>query len=163
MKETAKRLEEVLDLLKLNKNAFAREIGVSSTVINGIVSGMHNPGPKVLGAINSRFPEINTDWISNGIGQIQRSEGSTKPTDNESFGNQVIERLLDEFTKLREQLSIKDRQLEAADKRAEGLQRTIDALLNRPLTSTGNFPNDVAAGRSVVRIHPAVQQVGLVA
>lgn len=132
MKETSERLKEVLNFLKLTNNAFAREIGVSSTVINGIVSGSHNPGPKVLNAINLRFPNVNTDWLSNGVGQMLRSDLHNKPLETATFGDQVVERLMEEFAKLREQLSVKDRQI-------EGLQRTVDALISRPVTPAGNF------------------------
>jgi DNA-binding Xre family transcriptional regulator len=92
-----------------------------------------------------------------------------KPGEPSLFGN--FEKLLDEFAKLREQLAVKDKQLEAADRKLEaaietsrGLQRTIEALISRPGVAAGaNFLNGVAAGRSVVRMHPATLAAGQVA
>ncbi|MVM37217.1 hypothetical protein GO730_05575 [Spirosoma sp. HMF3257] len=101
------------------------------------------------------------------VAELTESQQVGKPVEPATFGAQVADRILLEFEKLREQLAIKDKQLEAADRKLEaametskGLQRTIDALISRPgVTAGSNFLNDVAAGRSVIRMHPATQLI----
>ncbi|KAB7728049.1 hypothetical protein F5984_20050 [Rudanella paleaurantiibacter] len=121
MNTSGQRTMLLIESLGLTKNGFAQQIGVSSTVINGIVKDEHKPGPKVLEGIKARYPQVSTDWLLSGTGDML-----TKNGDSASFGDQVIERFEVEMKNLREMFT---QQLSAKDNQIAGLQRTIDALL----------------------------------
>ncbi|QMW04045.1 hypothetical protein [Spirosoma foliorum] len=96
------------------------------------------------------------------VAELTESQQEPKLVEPASFGAQVADRILLEFEKLREQLAIKDKQLEAADRELEaameiskGLQRTIDALISRPgIASGSNFLNGVPSEGRVVPMYP---------
>ncbi|GAB4047025.1 hypothetical protein [Spirosoma litoris] len=144
------RIEELLKEKKETKKALYEFLGMTAPGFDYMVKHSSYTASRLEQI--AEFFEMTVDQFR-GVSQTE----TKKVISSESFGNQVADRLLEEFAKLREQLAIKDRQLEAADKRAEGLQRTIDALISRPVTPSGNFLNDVAARRSVIRMHPATQ------
>lgn len=149
------RINVLLDKLRINANTFSKAIGKSYTAVDGIVKGKSKPGFEFLEAILVAFPEVNPGWLLAGDGEMLKgSLNQDKETDN--YLKEHLKTLEENFARLAAQLEAKDKQLEAADKRAEGLQRTVDYLISRPGVAAGaNFLNGVAAGRSVVRMHPA--------
>lgn len=73
-------------------------------------------------------------------------EPQRKAVEENHFGNQVAERILEEFQALKSQLSIKDRQI-------DGLQRTVDALISRQITPAANFLKDVPYEGRIVPLY----------
>lgn len=71
MTEKGKRIGKVMAHFGLNKNSFSKEIGMSSNVTIGrILNEDRNPHPATLQKIVDRFPQINYDWLLNGIGDM---------------------------------------------------------------------------------------------
>ena len=71
MTEKGKRIEEVINYLKLNKNSFSRKIGMSSNVTIGrILNENRNPHPSTLQKIVSCFPQISYEWLLTGDGDM---------------------------------------------------------------------------------------------
>lgn len=75
-KTSGERFKALLEDLGLSNNAFAKKIGVSSTVINGITNEVHKPGPKVLEAVFDQYPDINPEWLIMGKGEMKRGTAS---------------------------------------------------------------------------------------
>ena len=116
---TGQRLKLVIEDAGLTNNGFANRIGVSSTVINGIIHDTNKPGVKVLTAIQKTFPQYNTDWILTESGKM-KSEAR-----EDAYLLDILSKMERNFSELRDmlyrQLEGKDRQLEAKDKQLEML------------------------------------------
>lgn len=56
-----------------NKGDFAKKLGVSSSIITDITKNRTKPGLTVLRNIVLSFPEINTEWLISGVGEIQKN------------------------------------------------------------------------------------------
>lgn len=108
---TGQRFKQVLEDVGLTNNGFATKVGVSSTVINGIVNDTNKPGNKVLTAMSEVFPQYNTDWILTGQGPMKKQFQSSGDYLQEHLRN-----LEKQFAEMREmfstELSVKNRQIE---------------------------------------------------
>lgn len=104
------KLMKFIDYLNMSKSSFATSIGVSSTVINGIVSDTHNAGHKVLAGIGRKYPDFNMDWYLSDKGEMLLSS-EPKPMDKDYLQDYLL-KLEDQFKRLLSQLEVKDRQIE---------------------------------------------------
>lgn len=100
------RILQLLDEKQMTLAAFADEIGVERSTMSHIKSGRSNPSLDVAQKILERFPEVSTDWLILGkgdmFGQITNPNEPTlfdqiKPTDsytNEYHQNKAPETVL---------------------------------------------------------------------
>ena len=78
MKESGKRIEEVMNHFGLNKNSFSVAIGMTSNVTIGrILKENRDPHPSTLKKIVNKFPQINYDWLLTGEGEMLKSAQAT--------------------------------------------------------------------------------------
>lgn len=119
------RFNSLIESLKTNPGAFAKSINKSYTAIENTLKGRTKPGFDLLEAVFATYPQVNTDWLVNGKGEMFRL--NAKPADGGAFG----EIILNEIRTLREQLTVKDQQI-------AGLQRTVDALVGKSEGATNN-------------------------
>ena len=148
------RFSALIKELKMTNNSFAKSLNKSSTTINYIVDGKSKPSFDVLESVFTQYPQVNPDWLLKGRGEMFQTEQSNKSADAGQFGDQVLLRILDELHVIKEQVTIKDRQI-------EGMQRTIDALLSRPVAAA-NFPKPATgeAGEcKVIEFKPAAAPI----
>jgi len=74
MKSTKKRLLEFLTYLDIGQNAFEKKAGIA----NGYIS--HNKGSigsETISKISNAYPELNTEWLLFGIGDMLKSNNET--------------------------------------------------------------------------------------
>lgn len=65
------RFEQLIQALRLNKNTFSIEIGLSnSTTIGRIVNGTRKPSHEVIEKISLAFPNVNMNWLISGVGEM---------------------------------------------------------------------------------------------
>ncbi|MBS5797360.1 MAG: helix-turn-helix transcriptional regulator [Dysgonomonas mossii] len=94
------RLQQIIDDKMLSGARFAKEIGVSSQLLNAYLRNDRNPSSKVLKLISVRFPEINTRWLLTGEGNMMKNkQPSIFPdweivSDENSKDSNIISRLL---------------------------------------------------------------------
>jgi len=76
----------------MSQQVFAEFLGLSPATVSGIFTGRTNPTLNIIEAIKKKIPDINTDWLMFGSGNMYRSvEDSvqtvpTSPTETqESF------------------------------------------------------------------------------
>ncbi|GLU54483.1 hypothetical protein Dfri01_39440 [Dyadobacter frigoris] len=124
---TGERVSRVLEDLNLSNLAFAQRLGVSSTVINGIVKDTNNPGHKVLTAFKREFPQYNIDWVLNGIGEM-KNPVTAMGTD---YLQVYLVRLEEQFKALRDQLAVKDSQMQTKDHQIENLQEMLKMAMGK--------------------------------
>lgn len=68
-------LDRILLVIKsknLTASKFADEIGVQRSGISHILSGRNKPSLELIQKLLSRFPEIRTEWLINGNGQMYK-------------------------------------------------------------------------------------------
>ncbi|HCS54670.1 hypothetical protein [Rubinisphaera sp.] len=72
----AQRVLYLLDKLwHGNKAAMARDLNLSTSVVNQVEYGIHSPGTKFLEAL-SKYPGINAEWIRTGEGVAEIEHGN---------------------------------------------------------------------------------------
>ena len=79
--------DRILSLIKyfnLSPSDFAEEIGVQRSSISHLISGRNKPSLEFIQKILSRFPEVNTEWLLNGFGEMLK-DGSSPVTGSLQF------------------------------------------------------------------------------
>lgn len=80
------RIQNLIDKLQLNPNAFAETVGVTSTVIYNIVKGRRSkPSFEVLQKILLTYQAINANWLLNGDGKIWKDEVNNQDFDQSEY------------------------------------------------------------------------------
>jgi transcriptional regulator with XRE-family HTH domain len=67
------RIQLILKVHNLTASRFADEIGVQRSAISHILSGRNMPSLDLIQKILRRFPEINSDWLLNGAGIMNKN------------------------------------------------------------------------------------------
>jgi transcriptional regulator with XRE-family HTH domain len=94
-------IERILEILKfknLSPAQFADLIGVQRSGISHLISGRNKPSLDFLQKILKTFPEINTDWMLFGKGEMLIGENTTNRTENPVFDVFQVEQLPKEKT-----------------------------------------------------------------
>lgn len=68
----------------MSQNEFAAAIKISAASLSSIINGHNNPTMKYVYAINERFPQVSTEWLLFGRGEMLKhdtpAEQSAAPT-----------------------------------------------------------------------------------
>ena len=64
------RIKKVMESYGLQQQAFAKKLGVSPATISSIYTGRTKPSNNLVQAIHREFPEINTNWLLFGEGDM---------------------------------------------------------------------------------------------
>ena len=97
------RLETVMNYKKVNRSKFAKMLEISNSQIGGMLKGSDFGISKLI-AITKLFPEISTEWLLRGEGEMILRE-TDKPASIEEIERtykQTIEELKEEITWLKE-------------------------------------------------------------
>lgn len=73
------RFGQFIEYKKLSKRKFQESIGVSNSYIQNISTGI---GADVLKRIKTAYPELNTDWLIDGEGEMIRPEQNVSDISN---------------------------------------------------------------------------------
>ena len=80
------RILEIIKYYNLSSSQFANEIGIQRSAISHILSGRNKPSLDLILKILNKFPEINTDWLILGNGEmIKNRDESNIPVKNDGF------------------------------------------------------------------------------
>ena len=77
MDEINKRIIDLMIRGGHSKSTFAKELGISLPLITHISTGRNKAGLELIQKILQHFPEVNPDWLLNGMGEMYR-ETATK-------------------------------------------------------------------------------------
>lgn len=94
--EFAKRLEELISSLKIEKREFAKAGGVTAQTLSGYLAAIREPGATALGGWVRAY-KVNANWLLTGIGTMTLTE--TEPQQAQNPGTPQ-ERLLEKFEEL---------------------------------------------------------------
>lgn len=119
------RFNEFISYKRMSKRKFQLSIGVSNSYIQNIVN---NISEDVLNRISKIYPELNTDWLLTGEGEMLNPSISQSVTGNHNTavagnGNQV------NTSTLIEELAAQRRLTEKVQMQLDKSQEQIDRLL----------------------------------
>lgn len=73
------RIETIMSEYHLNNVAFCNKVGMNQATLSNILRGTTNPSLPVLRSIKDAFPEISTDWLYEGEGEMLKTENAKNP------------------------------------------------------------------------------------
>ncbi len=131
------RVSALVKAMDLSINAFAKKLGKAQSSISIITDGRSKPGFELLELICSTFPQVSSDWLLLGIGEMFRSTVRQQDTSanqsEDGYLKEHIVNLEESFRRLSERF---DSELLAKNQQIAGLQRTVDALVGKSESAT---------------------------
>lgn len=76
------RIREVINYSQLSAAAFADNIGISRSGLTHLLTGRNQPSLDVAKKILAKYPEISTEWLIMGMGDMMRPEAEATPEVN---------------------------------------------------------------------------------
>ncbi len=73
--EDKDRIEQIMIAKGLNKVEFSAKTGIATASLSHMSSGRSNPTLSTFRAILKAFPDLNPEWVYDGIGDMYRSAG----------------------------------------------------------------------------------------
>lgn len=64
------RIQQIMERETLTATRFAEEIGIQRAAVSHILTGRNNPSLDVVTKILNRFPQVNSDWLLFGKGEM---------------------------------------------------------------------------------------------
>ena len=71
------RIRQIMESLHMTQQVFADYIGIGAATLSSIFNGRTRPTIATIEAIKKKIPNINTDWLVFGIGEMYVSESKT--------------------------------------------------------------------------------------
>ena len=110
MEQTVKqRLISFLKFKNLSQAKFEKAIGVSNGFVNNISKGI---GADKLQRILSIYPELNTDWLITGKGEMLNQDSPKAPAEDTSLLQQLVDSLRTTIETQKMLLDIKNAEIE---------------------------------------------------
>ena len=101
MKTIRDRLNDLIAVLKLSKNEFAREIGSNGAMISKITTKDVNFGIDVFKKIIDRYPQLNHQWLMSGEGEMwlenHNNEVQLRPQQTAETDRAILKKLTEQF------------------------------------------------------------------
>lgn len=90
------RILSIIKYFHLSPSDFAEEIGVQRSSISHLISGRNRPSLEFVQKILTRYPDINTEWLLSGKGEMLRN--GINPISNELHLEDTIVKNKEEVT-----------------------------------------------------------------
>jgi len=78
------RIREVINYSQLSAASFADTIGISRSGLTHLLTGRNQPSLDVAKKILAKYPEISTEWLIMGMGEMMRPEAAPSSEVNNS-------------------------------------------------------------------------------
>jgi transcriptional regulator with XRE-family HTH domain len=69
------RIRQIMESQHMTQQVFAQYVGVSPAMLSSIYTGRTNPSLNIVEAIKKKIPNISTDWLMFGLGDMYQSAG----------------------------------------------------------------------------------------
>jgi len=80
------RINEIMQFFKMKKSDFSKGIGLDNySTIARIAAGEYKPSYEVLNKIINSFPEINSDWLLTGKGEMLNNQSIVEEPQTEYY------------------------------------------------------------------------------
>ena len=80
------RIRQTIEYSQLSASAFADTIGISRSGLTHLLTGRNQPSLDVARKILAKYPEISTEWLIMGMGEMLRPEEANGLPRNPSTG-----------------------------------------------------------------------------
>ena len=137
------RIRQTIEYSQLSASAFADTIGISRSGLTHLLTGRNQPSLDVARKILAKFPEISTEWLIMGMGDMLRTdEPDIKQVVAESMPD-LTEEHRDENSKFRGQSDL-FAEFDNPDDSEQEVED--DVLVNEPLdeVESAEYENDTA-------------------
>ena len=84
------RLKNWMESESLKPSALADNIGVNRATISHILSGRNKPSIDFLQKLLHSYPDLNSNWLITGIGNIQENKKQEEVKSSKSIGKVVV-------------------------------------------------------------------------
>ena len=74
------RIRQIMESKHMTQQVFAEYIGQSPATLSSIFSGRTRPTLNIVDAIKKKIPNINTDWLMFGFGDMYQDDSAADPT-----------------------------------------------------------------------------------
>ena len=90
------RIRQIMESQHMTQQVFADYIGIGAATLSSIFNGRTRPTLNIVGAIKKKIPNISTDWLMFGAGDMYLSEISaeTPSQDDTPYTNSEINPML---------------------------------------------------------------------
>lgn len=75
------RIRQVVEYSQLSASSFADTIGISRSGLTHLLTGRNQPSLDVARKILAKYPEISTEWLIMGMGEMLRTDDSVPASD----------------------------------------------------------------------------------
>lgn len=90
------RIKQVMEMQHMTQQVFARFIGISASTLSSIFTGRTKPTIQIATSIKNKIPNISTDWLMFGIGEMFLSDDAISTTPPPSTASEKrLEPMLD--------------------------------------------------------------------
>jgi len=72
--DLSERIMLIIRHFGINKNIFSKKIGISPATFSGYINDGREPGYTFIGKIVKKYPEINSEWLLTGEGEMLRKD-----------------------------------------------------------------------------------------
>lgn len=72
------RIEQIISVEGITSGEFAKEIGVQTSTVSHIITERNRPSLHVMRKILKRYPNINSDWLILGQGEMLRDKSQPR-------------------------------------------------------------------------------------
>lgn len=100
------RIKQVMDYSQLSTTTFADTIGISRSGLTHLLTGRNQPSLDVARKILAKFPEISTEWLIMGMGEMFRTDNQEVQPSQPSPEEAVNEQHLAENAKIMQQVDL---------------------------------------------------------
>ena len=72
------RIKKIMEMQRTTQQDFADQLKIAPATLSSIFTGRTRPTLAIVDAIKSRFPQISTDWLMFGKGDMQIGRASCR-------------------------------------------------------------------------------------
>lgn len=163
------RIKQVMDYSQLSTTSFADTIGISRSGLTHLLTGRNQPSLDVARKILAKFPEISTEWLIMGMGDMIRTDNQEVQTAQPSSEAPDSDQHLAENSKMMQQADLfgeyvtqDDSEDDVVDPRHEQTEEPVavdgaaeTVLIPQPLPASTPAPIQNQVVRTRVKSAPA--------
>lgn len=82
------RIKKIMEMQHITQQEFADQLKIAPATLSSIFTGRTRPTLAIVDAIKARFPQVSTDWLMFGKGEMLEKQASVHDSSDVSDGEQ---------------------------------------------------------------------------
>lgn len=150
------RIKQVMDYSQLSTTTFADTIGISRSGLTHLLTGRNQPSLDVARKILAKFPEISTEWLIMGMGDMIRTDNQEVQAVQASSEASDSDQHLSENSKMMQQTDLFDEYAAQDDSEGDVVDAAAEpVMISQPLPTVEPVTVPVQQQVSRPRTKPA--------